>query len=516
MLQAINKKYLACILFAASVLLFARTSSYKAVWDDERVYFTPGNQVIMTSGVASFWKHSSGMYIPLSYTSWAFVKNCFSPSGFAPAPFHLLNVCIHSINGVLLFFLLMLLFGNQAAAFFGSLIFLIHPLQVESVVWISEFRGLYSTFFCLIALCIFFNQLRKNTSFIFKTRGYWLAFVFYLLALLAKPSGIVLPFVILVLCWRFYPKQFISIVKSLSLWLVPAVVIIFLLLVKNPESTVSIGQRFIIAGFTLVFYIQKMILPYPLAACYGYTPELVTANWFSYLALVACLGLFIFLFVKRKRFPDLFTSFLVIVCCLLPVLGLVPFVYQVYSTVADRYAYMAMIGMSLFVALLVSFIQRGTIMKYTGLALLLLLALLTVQQTATWKDELSLWDHNLKFYRNNATVYYNRGVQYSLKGDFNNALKDYTSALSLNPNYLNALFNRANTYENLQEPALALNDYNHYLQLDAKDGTVYYKRSYLFFKAGRLDDALDDLQRAEELRFPVDRRYKEQLLRARF
>lgn len=517
MLQSLNKKYLACILFAAAVLLFVRTIPYQAVWDDERVYFTPVNQAGMASGITPFWTHSSGMYIPLSYSTWAFVKNYFSSTGFDPAPFHVLNILIHALNGILLFYLLSILFRNNRAAFFGGLLFLIHPLQVESVAWISEFRGLYSTFFCLIALCFFFNELNKNiTSSLFISKRYWLAFIFYLLALLAKPSGIVLPLLILALCRRFYTDKFRSVLNSLLIWLIPAAIIIFLLLIKNPEIPVSIGSRFLVAGFTLLFYLQKIVFPYPLVACYGYTPTIVTGMFVSYAMLITGIVLFVFLFFKRRQLPTLFTSFLIIIICLLPVLGFIPFVYQQYSTVADRYVYMAMMGPALMIAALVIKIKQHAILKYAGILLFPVFIFLTLKQTSTWKDEFTLWNHNLKFYTNNATVYYDRGVQYSLKGDFRNALDDYTHALSLDPNYLNALFNRANAYENLHNPESALNDYNRYIQLDAKDGSVYYKRSYLFFKSGKLDEALDDVQRAEEFHFPVDRKYKERLLKAKF
>lgn len=517
MLQTIHKKYLACILFAVAVLFFFRTVSFEAVWDDERGYFTPGNQYIMMNNTAAFWKFSPGMYIPLSYTTWALVKKNFSPFSFDTAAFHLLNVLTHGSNGVLLFFLLLLLFKDRMAAFFGSLLFLIHPVQVESVAWISEFRGLYSTFFCLLSLFIFFKPLENPsiTSFYLK-KNYWFAFIFYSLALLAKPSAIVLPLLIVVLSWRFYNNKLTTILKSLWIWLIPAAFILFSLLAKNPADPVSIGQRFLTAGFTLIFYFQKILLPYPLVACYGYTPVIVSQMAISYAAVILSPGILIFLFLKRKYFPDLYVSILIVFISVLPVLGLIPFFYQTYSTVADRYLYLAMVGSSVFVASAVSHTEKYKLLKWSGILIFLLFAFSTIKQIPVWKNEFALWDHNLKHYQNSATVYYNRGVQYSLKGNFSKALADYDQALRRDPNYLDALFNRANTYENMNEPEKAMLDYNRYILQDAKNGSVYYKRSYLFFKAGKQDEALDDLQRAEELGFSVDRRYKERLLQSRF
>lgn len=516
MLETVNKKYLACILFTASVLIFARTIQYDAVWDDARVHFNPANQVKMDQDVSAFWTEHSGMYIPLTYTTWALVKQFFSAGNFNPAPFHLLNLITHSINAVLLFYLLLLLFKNKTAAFFGGVLFLVHPIQVESIAWISEFRGLYSTFFCLISLLLFFKQQETGKNQLFFSKGYWLALVFYILALLAKPSGIVLPLIILVLSWRYYKEYFNQVAKLLLPWLLPAVIFIFLLMVKNPESNVSLVQRFLIAGYTLFFYIQKIIVPYPLVACYGYTPAVVAANFFSSIAFILCISIFILLIIKRNKFPDVFTAFLLVFICVLPVLGFIPFAYQAHSTVADRYAYMALIGPAMLLPSVVKRVQIKPFLKSGLIAFLIAFAAITIRQTSTWKNEFTLWDHTLKFYDNSSTVYYDRGVQYSLKGNFSNAIADYTRALALKPDNLDALFNRANAYENRNELNAAFNDYAVYLKINSKDGSVYYKRSYLFYKTGKLDEALDDLQRAEELGFRIDVKYKEHLLREKF
>lgn len=520
MLQTLHKKHLACILFALSVLLFSRTIRYESVWDDTRVHFNTSNQLKMNKDLSAFWKDRSGMYIPLTYSSWAIVKKIASPENFDPLPFHLLNVLTHSMNGVLLFYLLLLLFKNNTAAFWGSIIFLIHPLQVESVAWISEFRGMYSTFFSLLSLLFYFKELDKNTtehatSFV-RSKNYLLAFVFYTLALLAKPSGIILPFLILLLCWRYYSSTFKNTLKALWLWLIPAAVVIFLLLTKNQESDVSIIQRLLIAGYSLFFYIQKIILPYPLAACYGYTPAVVTSNSFTYVAALLSLALLIFIVFKRNEFRDLFTTILLIFICLLPVLGLIPFAYQAHSTVADRYAYMAVIGTAFLIPPIMNFVSGKPLLQSAFIVIPLLFFFLTIKQTPTWKNEFALWDHTLKFYNNSSTVYYDRGVQYSIKGDFTAAISDYSKALELQPDNLNALFNRANAFENTNNMDSAFQDYETYLTFDKKDGSVYYKRAVLFYKKGKLDAALDDLQRSEELGFPVNRKFKEAVLNAKF
>jgi hypothetical protein len=516
MLQQIDKRYLACILFFLSIAFFIRTKQYAAVWDDERGHFTPALQSQMDHDIPSFWKDHSGMYIPLTYTTWAVVKRMASPHTFNPAPFHVLNVLTHSINGVLLFYLLLLLFKNKSSAFFASLLFLVHPLQVESVAWISEFRGLYSTFFCLIALLIFCMGLDKKQpadfNSLISSKNFLFAFLFFILALLAKPSGIALPFIILILTWRFYKEKTVLVGKGMVLWLIPACVIIFLLLIKNTESSIPLAQRFVIAGYSLLFYLQKIIVPYPLVACYGYTPAIITANTFSIPALIISILLFSMLIYKRNTVPDLFAGFLIIFICVLPVLGLIPFEYQKHSSVADRYMYLGFIGIALIVPVIEKYVRSHFFLKLISVAVLIFFMLLTVKQTSVWKNELSLWDHTLTFYDNSSKVYYNRGVQYTLQKDFSKSLVDYSRALELDPGNLDALFNRANAYENLGDITSAFKDYNTYLTKE-KNAEVYYKRSYLYLKNKDLNSAFDDLQRAEEMHYPIDPRYKSFLLK---
>lgn len=504
------------MLFFLSIAFFMRTKQYEAVWDDERGHFTEKLQAQMDHDIPAFWKDHSGMYIPLTYSTWAVVKRIVSPHAFEPSVFHVLNAMTHSLNGVLLFFLLLLLFKNKTTAFLGALLFLVHPLQVEAVAWISEFRGLYSTCFCLISMLLLFKDLEKarpstGKELVF-SKGFLFAFFFFLLALLAKPSGIVLPFIILALAWRFYKEQLLVIVKSLVLWLIPAIIIAVLLLVKNMESTVPFFQRLLIAGYSFAFYLEKIVVPYPLVACYGFTPELILNTAFPAIGFFVSLIIFSFLIYKRNKLPNLFTGFLIIFICVLPVLGLIPFEYQKHSTVADRYMYMGFIGVALFVPVVEDFARKYVFVKWLSIAVFPLFAILTVKQINTWENEFEVWDHALAYYDNSSKVYYNRGVQYTFQKDFKDALADYSRALELDPDNLDALFNRANAYENLGNVPAAFKDYAAYLK-KKKDPEVYYKRSYLYLKSGDLNGAFDDLQRAEEMRYPVDPRYKSLLLK---
>lgn len=519
--KTINKKYLILFLFVFSFILYSKTINYGFVWDDERIHLM-SNQSLMNGDVKSFWeKPYSGMYIPVSYTAWAFIKNISNHNtGLSPKTFHLLNIFTHSINCILVFQLLLLLFKNQAHAFWASILFLLHPMQVESVGWISEFRGLYSAFFSLLALISMFKYFEKNGVFTLRSfltsRHFMIASVLFVLALLSKPSAIVLPFVAGILTWCFYRDNFKTIWKGLLIWVFILLPILLITKASQPNeliySGVALWQRFFIAGDSLFFYLSKIVFPYPLAVCYGNTPELIANNKLIYLTTVICLVIACFLFIKRKSHPILFSGFAIIVICVLPVLGLVPFEYQKHATVADRYLYFGMLGVALFIPLIIGLIKQYAWLKYSTIALLLFYLVLNIQQTSTWKNEFTVWDNTLKHYQNSPKVFYNRGVEYSKIKKYPEAISDYTNSLALQPNYLDAIFNRANAYENVNNTVAAFKDYNTYLSIDANDGSVYFKRAYLNYKIGNRSGAIRDTEKAEALGFPVSAKFKRKLI----
>lgn len=518
--KPVNRKYLIATLFALSIILYARTLNYGFVWDDERIHLS-NNQQLIKGDVKSFWlKPYSGMYIPVSYTTWAFVKT-FSNSNkkISPKTFHTLNVFTHTVNCLLVFYLLFILFKNQTHAFFGSLLFLLHPMQVESIAWVSEFRGLYSAFFSLLALISIFRYLEKNAIITFRSfitsKYFIIASVLFALGLLSKPSAVVLPFVISILVWCFYKDKLKPLLKGLSLWLLMAVPI--LLITRNAQpneliyDSISFWQRFFIAGHSLSFYLYKLIVPYPLAACYGYTPELILSNKLIYLSTVFLIVTAVIVFAKRRSQPLLFSGLAVITVCVLPVLGLIPFEYQKHSTVADRYLYFGMLGFTLFVPLIANSIKKYNWLKYVSGSVIVIYLVLNFKQTDTWKNEFSIWDNTLRHYQNSPKVYYNRGVEYSKLGKFNEAINDYTQCLALQNHYRDALFNRANAYENIKNNTAAFTDYSAYLLIDSTDGSVYYKRAYLNYRSGNIQAAARDAKRAEQLNFPVGAKFKRML-----
>ena len=477
----------------------------------------------MQGDLKAFWeKQYRGMYIPMSYSVWIFIKNNSNmQGGLSPELFHLLNIITHTLNCGLIFILLFILFKNKTQAFLGSILFMLHPVQVESVAWVSEFRGLFSAFFCFLSAISIFIYINKNpvtkVRHFLLSKQFILATVLFVFALLSKPSAVVLPFVIAVLMWCFYKEKFITGLKSLSTWLLLIIPILVITNYSQPDKLmdayIPIWQRLFLAGDSLFFYLQKILLPYPLALCYGYTPQVILSNSIIYLTTFICLALGVILFIKRKTNPYLFSAFFIILVCLSPVLGFISFNYQKHSNVADRYLYFAMLGVALLIPVISTRIKTNQFLKYPAFLLLLIYFLLNINLTSTWKSELSVWNNTLEHYPNNPKIYYNRGVQYSILKNYNAAISDYSKSLLLEKNYPDALFNRANAYENVADLDAAFNDYATLISIDSTDGSVYYKRCYLNYKAGKIKEALEDADAAARHNFPVKTKFREKLMR---
>ena len=148
----------ALFILGLNILVFAKTLSFGFVWDDN-VSHLRSNPALMGNRPKEFWKKTyDGLYIPLSYTIWTFLahtdlaKSDSKDEVFKAMPFHFLNFSFHILNSILVLLLLFAFCGNNVAAFMGAAIFAVHPMQVESVAWISEFRGLLCAFFFFSAL----------------------------------------------------------------------------------------------------------------------------------------------------------------------------------------------------------------------------------------------------------------------------------------------------------------------------------------------------------------------------
>lgn len=501
----------ALLFILLSFVLYGRSLNYDFVWDDERAHLTQ-HENFMTGNLKAIWKPGTGMFIPVSYTVWYGIKKMSEDADgkIKPFPFRFINLLLHGVNSWLVYLLLMSLIKNNSSSLFGSLIFLIHPLQVESVVWISEFRGLLASFLAFCSLLIFLNEIQKNDTAakVRNSTGYLVSTLLFLLAVLSKPSVVILPFSIVALVWFFYREKMKACLQSLALWLVIVIPIAFITgATSSPEiKSVSVAPWLnpLIAAFSYGFYLLKIVFPAGLSPCYGILPVEVMNSVWPFMALAGFLVAAFLIFKNGKNQPELLAAVVFLIIALLPVSGIRSFEYQRFSVVADRYVYFGMLGVALFAARVWLSAYRTKRMKYTLIVFLLFFTVQNLKQVPVWKNEYSLWQ---AAYQNNPGQWaanYNLGVYYMKQNQPEKAVAYYTAAIDANPNERMVLTNRANSLARLKRFEESLADYAAAIKLDEKDGSIYYNRALTYYNMGDLSNCLTDLEAAKRRSFPVD------------
>ncbi|MBS0208954.1 MAG: tetratricopeptide repeat protein [Planctomycetes bacterium] len=533
------------LLVLAVAVVYGRAVTFDFVdWDDQRHLVE--NRAINPaswSGLSQVWSTPyDHLYIPLSYTWFAlqaWVSQLFlGPRQLSPALFHAVSVLLHLACTLLAWRLIRSLVRDEISALFGVLLFAVHPLQAESVAWVSEQRGLLSAALALAAINVYLSvwSTAVNSSAPTATAWRWdrylLATLLFVTSLLAKPSAAVVPVLVLIVAVGWLELPWRRAMKSLTPWL--ALSVAALLLTKrlqgNDELTFvpSLFLRPFVAGDALAFYLAKLVWPVELGFDYGRRPQDVLEAGQAYITwLLPVLVTLVALLPASRRTWLVAWGWLIV--ALAPVLGLVPFVYQEVSTVADRYMYLPMVGVALALAAALKRASGGLAMAIAG-AGLGVLALLSFEQAAFWTDSPALFNHGLEVNPRSFTAQYNLGAAELRSRDFaaaderlraclainpdyalaHNALGvslaergrwaeaeiEYRAALKLDDQYVNAHGNLANALQTLGNSPGAIGEYRRALEIDPSQATIRGNFALLLIALGRMAEGTQQLEEA--------------------
>jgi hypothetical protein len=431
----------------AGVYLRIFSAGFVGFDDDIHVYANPFLNPPTLQNVARLWQQSyEQLYVPLAYTIFAIIARFAQvPThlegsighvvSFDPTPFHLAGVAFHTTNALLCFLLVWQLTRHRAAALITSLVFVLHPLQLESVAWISELRGLSSGFFSLLALNALVLSRRAPDDATARSRVLLgISALFVAGAMLCKPAAVVLPLVALAIDRIVLGTSWRRSTVVATIWTFCAAP--FALITSSVQAIAASGgslwwQRPFIAGDALAFYIFKTLVPIDLCVDYGRTPRMVMSHGWAYLAWVVPVAVLLLGYRYRYRRPITWLGILMFTTFLLPTLGIVPFGYQGYSTVADRYAYLALIGVGLVVGDSVDLFSRRKIALGAVLAALGVLAALSFGQSRHWTSSSAFLRHTIDVNPDAAFAYHNLGHAAQANGDYATALTNYQACLAM-------------------------------------------------------------------------------------
>ncbi len=425
-------------------------------WDDDiNVYHSPYLNPATAANTLHFWTSTTlgpnlTAYRPVVYTVYALIAhfaavpvrvNEFGAIALNPLPFHVVSLCIHIVNVLLVFGLLRRLTrGHDWAAGTGAALFAFHPVQVEAVAWVTGLTDLLGATFSLLALGLYLR---------WAAGGKWTqiagATACFILALLSKPSAVTVPLMAIAIdyfllgrSWRFW-------LKPLSFWLgLSASAIGMAHLAEHVTLSGVVTPwylRPLIAGDALAFYGGKLLWPVHLGIDYGRSPGAVLAGGKVWLMAPVPFALGAAVWALRKRVPWLAASILLFCLAVLPVLGLVSFRFQTYSTVADRYLYTALFGPALALASGLSRLPK-TLSPRAVLAagsacglILMLLCFGSALQVTTWQNSYSLFQTALEMNPHSWMAHYNLGILLTNRGEVTAARPHFVEAVRLKPEY---------------------------------------------------------------------------------
>lgn len=436
---------LACATFAA----YLPALEGGLLWDDSGHVTRPDLQSL--DGLRRIWFDlgATQQYYPLLHSVFWIEHRLW---GDAVVGYHVINVLLHAISACLVLIILrhhLRLPGAWLAGF----VFALHPVCVEAVAWIAEQKSCLSAVFYLAsALCYLrFDQSRRRGP-------YFAAFAFFIAALLTKTVTATLPAALMVLLWwrhgrLSFRRDVLPLLPWLGLGAVAGAVTSYIethfIGARGGEFALTVGQRCLLAGRALWFYLGKLIWPTNLIFIYPRW-QLDLNRWQQFLPPLTALAVLLFLLwlAWRKRWRGPLAGFLFFAGTLFPALGFFNVYPFIYSYVADHFQYLACLGVIVPVCSGLTIaagrkLTNDSLRASAAVAIAALLALLTFRQSAIYQSSTALYTATLAHNPDCWLAHNNLGGE--LLEDptrLPEAISHFQAALRLQPGY-------AQTYENM-------------------------------------------------------------------
>jgi tetratricopeptide (TPR) repeat protein len=506
--RAVRVFLIAVALCGLTIFIYRPAWNGQFIWDDDR-YVTSNSLLTAKDGLQRIWfsPDAPSQYFPLTYTLLRIERSFWdlNPSGY-----HWVNILMHAANALLLWKILTRL--RIPGALLAAAIFSLHPIQVESVAWISELKNVLMGFFFLLALLIWTEYVDLSAADQRRRLFYVSALACFALALFAKSTACTLPAALLLILW--FKKQPIS--RRALIEIVPFVVLALgsgLLAMwweKYHQGTrvlPSLGllERILIATRAPWFYLSKIFWPSNLTFIYPRW-KIDPADPTAYLGLIALVVVILAIYFARRllgRGPEVAALFFV--ATLSPVIGFIMLYTFRYTFVADHYQYLACIGpIALFCAGATFLIRR---LKNSNLAIAICsalilggLSLLTWRQSGSYRDIETLWRTTIEKNPSCWMAYNNLGAVEVGKGNIESAIAKYEKALALQPAYPEAHYNLGAALLQQGKIDQAISHSEEAIKLQPSDPDAHVVLGNAFMAKQDIDQAIDQYEQALSVR----------------
>jgi tetratricopeptide (TPR) repeat protein len=422
--------------------------------------------------------------------------------GLDAAKHHWTSLLLHAANTALLFLVFVRMTGALWRSAFVAALFALHPLHVESFAWIAERKDVLSTFFWMLTLAAWLRFLDARSA-----GRYAAVVVLYALGLMAKPMLVTLPFTLLLLdVWplgRWTPSWLGLVREKAPLFAMSAASCVVTAVAQRKGGALQglehfpFADRLANAIASCAIYLGKTVWPASLAVFYPHPhielPSLAVAG-----SALAIAGL-TFLAIKTARsYRFVAFGWLWYLGTLVPVIGLVQVGGQ---GMADRYTYVPLIGIFVATAWGAGAAaetnrQVRNAAAIAACASIVVLAVLSRAQLATWADRETLFRHALAVTSDNWVAHHNLGTVLFNQGKPDEAIVHLTETLRLQPSYTEAHYNLGLALERTGKHAEAIAQFERALQLRPTLAKAHNNIAIILAGEGRTDEAIQHLREA--------------------
>jgi Tfp pilus assembly protein PilF len=475
------------------------------VWDDE--ILVQRNMAIRgLSGIPNLFTqdmsgnrqdvYSYGFYRPLVMAVYAIG---YSFSGLDVQVYHFINILMHILTTLSICFLVYLLFGNYLTALLCGLLFLIHPVHVEAVTYISGLADPLSAFFILWSFIFYIEYLKSGRKLL-----YIFLLISYILALFSKENSLIFPVILLLYHWAFKVKY-----KIKQFFPILLLVLLYLFFRANflkstlPHTDIMQWMHLLkrIPGFlaAIINYLRILFLPFDLHMEYGnklfhfLDLRVIIGTMFS-------IGLLVYAFLKRNKNALFFFSVFWFFITLLPCSSIYP-INAFYM--AEHWLYLPSIGFFIIISKGLTDLYEHKKLKPLGIILILALSTaysyLTIKQNNYWEDPLNFYKTTLRYAPRSARIYNNLGRLYYYSGKYNQAAEMYKDAIKFGPKESHIYNNLGLVYESLNNPKEAIEAFKKAIEMNPEYSLAYNNLGAYYERLGRYNETIYMCKKAVEI-----------------
>jgi Flp pilus assembly protein TadD len=523
-----------CVCAAVIAVHWPALSAQALSFDDDQ--YLVNNVLVKSPSWSSAWKFLSqvlepstvqGYYQPLAMIS---LMLDYSLGGRVEnlLPFHRTSLALHAANTALIIVLLYLLFGEVWIAAAAGLLFGLHPMTVEPIPWVGERKTLLAAFFTLWSILFYLRYTHARvtptktvaeiqSSVNRSTWGFYIAcLLFYLLALMSKPTSTPLPVLMLLLdFWPLKRFKWQSFLEKIPFFILGGIFAVITYISQTRTAItispvkIGIGHVFFTLCHNIIFYLCKIIWPVNLSSHYPFPDPLNLSQPMVLAGVIGTCILIPLLLISLRWTRAAFTGWLFFFVAILPTMQIVGFSNVIAS---DKFAYLPSFGLLMILASFLCklwnlWLKNNVISGSKHVVIILfVLILASAESLATrsylicWRNSVGLFEYMLSKAPNVPWLHNNLGVAYQSLGHYQEAMKSFNQAVKIKPDYADAHYNLGVTYGALGRSKDEIEKYKLAIKIRPDYVKAYYNLGVSYKDLGRYQDAIEAYKQAIKIK----------------